>query len=129
MELPEPTLEDNISDFDRLIRELGNSLPEGNISAPLEIIREFGKMVRESGWKITATVMRCGESFEIIRVEPGNRTTGMYAIAIDIGTTTVCGRLIDVSARAQSSQLIAKSKNKKNRDESLRRRQRIITAR
>jgi uncharacterized 2Fe-2S/4Fe-4S cluster protein (DUF4445 family) len=96
VELPEPTPEDNVSDFDRLIREIGNKLPEGNISAPLAIMREFGKMVRENGWKITATIMRCGEGFEIIRIEPGNRTAGMYAIAIDIGTTTVCGRLIDV---------------------------------
>ena len=108
MELPEPTLEDNISDFDRLVRELGNNLPEGNISASLEIIREFGKIVRESRWKITVTVMLCDDDFKIIRIEPGNKTTDIYSIAIDIGTTTVCGRLIDISVqgsgvRAQSS--------------------------
>jgi uncharacterized 2Fe-2S/4Fe-4S cluster protein (DUF4445 family) len=105
VELPEPTPEDNVSDFDRLIRELGNSLPEGNISAPHEIIREFGKMVRESRWKITVTVMYCDDDFKIICIEPGNRTNDIYSIAIDIGTTTVCGRLIDVSA--SSSQLTA----------------------
>lgn len=111
VELPEPTPEDNVSDFDRLIRQLGNNLPEGNISAPFAIMREFGKMVRENGWKITVTIMRCGEGFEIILIEPGNRTAGMYAIAIDIGTTTVCGRLIDVSA--SSSQLIAHNEGQK----------------
>jgi uncharacterized 2Fe-2S/4Fe-4S cluster protein (DUF4445 family) len=111
VELPEPTPEDNVSDFDRLIRQLGNNLPEGNISAPFAIMREFGKMVRENEWKITVTVMRCGEGFEIILIEPGNRTADMYAIAIDIGTTTVCGRIIDVSA--SSSRLIAHNEGQK----------------
>ena len=131
VELPEPTLEDNISDFDRLVRELGNNLPDGNISASLEIIREFGKIVRESRWKITVTVMLCDDDFKIIRIEPGDKTTDIYSIAIDIGTTTVCGRLVDISAQSQGSEaqeLIAKSKNKKNRDDSSRRRL-IITAR
>jgi uncharacterized 2Fe-2S/4Fe-4S cluster protein (DUF4445 family) len=103
VELPEPTLEDNVSDFNRLIRELGNNLPEGNISAPLMIIREFGKMARESEWKLTVMVMRCDDDFKIVRIEPGNRTNDIYSIAIDIGTTTVCGRLIDMSV--SSSQL------------------------
>jgi uncharacterized 2Fe-2S/4Fe-4S cluster protein (DUF4445 family) len=107
LELPEPTQEDNISDFDRLVRGLGNCLPEGNITASLEVVRESGKIARKSGWKIATTVMRHGESLEIIRIEPGNKMDGIYAIAIDIGTTTVCGRLIDVSKN--SSQLTAHS--------------------
>jgi uncharacterized 2Fe-2S/4Fe-4S cluster protein (DUF4445 family) len=111
VELPEPTPEDNVSDFDRLIRELGNSLLEGNISAPLEIIREFGKMVRESRWKITVTAMYCDDDFKIVCIEPGNRTNDIYSIAIDIGTTTVCGRLVNVSVN--NSQLIAHSEEQK----------------
>lgn len=99
IELPEPTLEDNISDFDRLIRGLGNRVPEGNISASLETIRELGKVVRKSGWRITVTLMSCDDVFRIIRIEPENRTAHMYFIAIDIGTTTVCGRLIDISSK------------------------------
>jgi uncharacterized 2Fe-2S/4Fe-4S cluster protein (DUF4445 family) len=112
MVLPEPSPEDNISDFDRLVRELGNSQVEGSISASLEIIREFGKIVHESGWKITATVMRSGEGIKIIRVEPGDRTAGICAIAIDIGTTTVCGRLIDVNP--QGSKVRGQGSEKKS---------------
>ena len=44
--------------------------------------------------------MLCNDDFKIIRIEPGDKTTDIYSIAIDIGTTTVCGRLVDV---AQSS--------------------------
>jgi uncharacterized 2Fe-2S/4Fe-4S cluster protein (DUF4445 family) len=116
VELPEPTLEDNISDFDRLVRELGNDLQYGNISASLEIIREFGKIVRESRWKITVTVMFCNYDFKIIRIESGDKTTDVYSIAVDIGTTTVCGRLVDISAN--SSKLKAHSEEQKERIDS-----------
>ena len=101
IELPEPTLEDNLSDFDRLIRGLGDKVPEGNISAALEIIREFGKVVRESGWKITVTLMFCDDGFRVIRIEPGDRTAHTHSIAIDIGTTTVCGRLVDIKSHPE----------------------------
>jgi uncharacterized 2Fe-2S/4Fe-4S cluster protein (DUF4445 family) len=110
-ELPPPTPDDNIADFDRLIRELGNGLPEGSISGPIEIIRELGKMVRESGWKITATIIPCDDGFRIIRIEPGDTTANVYSIAVDIGTTTVCGRLINI--QAGSSRLMAHSEEGK----------------
>ena len=101
VELPEPTQEDNISDFDRLVRGLGDSLPGSNASASLEVIKWFGKKLREGGWKVTVTIASRGEAYEIIHVESGNRTTGVYSIAIDIGTTTVCGRLIDVRSGSE----------------------------
>jgi len=99
VELSVPLLEDNISDFDRLIRELGNKVPKENISAPLKIIRELGKVARESEWKITVTLVSWDDCFRVVRIEPGDRTTRAYSIAVDIGTTTVCGRLIDISLK------------------------------
>ncbi|MBA4389888.1 MAG: ferredoxin [Syntrophus sp. (in: bacteria)] len=99
MELPEPVPEDNISDFGRITREISVLMPGNTYVASLEIIKKLGRMLRESEWKITVTMVNSGGDCEIIHVEPGNRTADMYAIAIDIGTTTVCGRLIDVSAK------------------------------
>ncbi|MFH1075820.1 MAG: ASKHA domain-containing protein, partial [Pseudomonadota bacterium] len=36
------------------------------------------------------------ELYEIIDIEPGNTFNKQYCIALDIGTTTVCGELIDI---------------------------------
>ena len=99
IELPEPTLEDNISDFGRLARGLSNDLPVSNVSASLEVMKWLGRKLREGGWKVTVTIADRGDVYEIIHVEPGKRTTGVYSIAIDIGTTTVCGRLIDMDSK------------------------------
>ncbi len=96
MELPAPVPEDNISDFGRIAREISVLMPECTCSMPLEVIKRLGRVLRESEWKITVTMAIRGGNCEIIRVEPGNRTTDMYVIAIDVGTTTVCGRLIDI---------------------------------
>jgi uncharacterized 2Fe-2S/4Fe-4S cluster protein (DUF4445 family) len=113
MELPVPTPEDNISDFGRITREMSFLMPEYACSASLEVIKKLGRVLRESEWKITATMAVNGGNCEIVLVEPGKRTTDIYAIAIDIGTTTVCGRLIDVSMN--SSELIAYSEEEKQR--------------
>lgn len=97
MELPPPTQEDNIADLDRIIRQLGNKFPGYHISASLETMKGLAALVRDSEWKITATVRHSDKSLLIVRVEPGENISRIYSIAIDIGTTTVCGRLIDVS--------------------------------
>ncbi len=96
VELAEPTLEDNIADLDRLTRGICDCVAGSAVSVSLEVIKGLTRILRESGWKVTVTIARQREGYEIIRVEPGNKTVGQYSIAIDIGTTTICGRLIDV---------------------------------
>jgi len=46
---------------------------------------------------VTATVTRTGGFPEIINVEPGDRTGFSYGLAVDIGTTTVVGVLVDLN--------------------------------
>jgi uncharacterized 2Fe-2S/4Fe-4S cluster protein (DUF4445 family) len=47
--------------------------------------------------KVTATVSRTKGFPEIIDVEPGERTKQNYGLAIDIGTTTIVGLLVDLA--------------------------------
>ncbi len=44
----------------------------------------------------TATVSQTGGLPEIIDVEPGDRTSTNYGLALDIGTTTIVGLLVDL---------------------------------
>ncbi|MGA2400603.1 MAG: ASKHA domain-containing protein, partial [Syntrophobacteraceae bacterium] len=65
----------------------------------LPVIRKIPKILREAGFKITATFDRPvfeGGKSHIINIEPGDTTGGNFAIAIDIGTTTIYGQLIDL---------------------------------
>jgi uncharacterized 2Fe-2S/4Fe-4S cluster protein (DUF4445 family) len=97
LELPEPSVDDNISDFGRLVRELRRVLKKDNFSADLRVLRKMSRIFREAAWKVTVTLIALNEGFQVLNFEPGNKAQQNYSIVIDIGTTTVCGQLLDLA--------------------------------
>lgn len=95
LELPEPTLEDNISDLERLLRAL-TSAGDRDFNILVTVLKKLSKVLRESNWKITITLTEISQTPEIIDIEPGNTTDNCYGIAFDIGTSTIVGYLMDL---------------------------------
>lgn len=91
LELSPPSLDDPSPDLTRLLWgiEKSGGPREGSIYAPLEVIRQIPRVLRESGWKITATVALVPGGYRLIHVEKGNTATHIYGAAVDLGTTTV----------------------------------------
>jgi len=56
------------------------------------VLRRLPKVLREAGFKVTAVVV----DEELIDIEPGDTTAVRYAIAYDLGTTTVVATLLDL---------------------------------
>ncbi len=99
IELPEPTAQDNLADATRLVSFLKLNHDEHRLVVRLPVIRKLPEVLREEGFAITATIARPvheGRKSHIINVEPGDTTAHNYAIAVDIGTTTVYGQLLDL---------------------------------
>ena len=102
LELPPPTMEDNISDMQRVMRGIKQVMPdprEPSYDHP-ELIKILPRALRESEWKITLLLLRGkykGETFRIIDVEAGDTTSRLYGLAVDIGTTTCSGVLVDLN--------------------------------
>lgn len=94
MELPIPTVADNICDLMRISRGLGIGLAE--LRAPLPELRTIAKTLRDADWKVTATASLGPKPHRLIRLEPGDMTAKQYGVAIDLGTTTVVGKLISL---------------------------------
>jgi uncharacterized 2Fe-2S/4Fe-4S cluster protein (DUF4445 family) len=92
VELPEPTLEDQVSDLFRVKRALGLS-DEKCPEMDLDLLRELPGLLSEFEYKITVVT---ASDNRIIDIEPGDTTGTLYGIAFDIGTTTVVGTLIDL---------------------------------
>jgi uncharacterized 2Fe-2S/4Fe-4S cluster protein (DUF4445 family) len=88
LELSEPTLEDQLSDLERVLAAMDDVEPR----IPLEIVRTLGKTLRDANWKVTAVLA----DDELIAVEPGDTSARRYAIAFDLGTTTVVATLLDL---------------------------------
>ena len=97
LELPEPTADDNISDFGRLERELHNILKKNNISIDLRTLKKLNGILREGKWKITVTFSEKNGFYQVIHLEAGNKAKQNYSIVIDIGTTTVSGQILDLA--------------------------------
>jgi len=102
LELDPPTLEDNISDMQRVMRGIKQVMPdprEPSYDHP-ELIKILPRALREAEWKITLLLLRGkykGEPFRIIDVEAGDTTSRLYGLAVDIGTTTCSGVLVDLN--------------------------------
>lgn len=94
LELAEPSLEDQQPDLARVLTALDKEGYQAH--ADVAVWRALPKTLRESDFKITAVV--CGD--ELIAVEPGDTTDRLYGLALDIGTTTVVGALVDLNTGA-----------------------------
>lgn len=99
IELPEPSAEDRLPDVTRLVSFLKLDQGEHRLVVSLPVIRKIPDILREGDFKVTATLERPvqkGRKTHIIHVQPGDTSKANFAIAIDIGTTTVYGQLIDL---------------------------------
>jgi uncharacterized 2Fe-2S/4Fe-4S cluster protein (DUF4445 family) len=86
--LDEPSLEDQRSDVDRVLAALDDLEPRVELS----VVRTLGKILREAHFDVTAVV--CDDL--LIAIEPGDTSTRRFAIAFDLGTTTVVATLLDL---------------------------------
>ncbi|MBN1526387.1 MAG: DUF4445 domain-containing protein [Candidatus Omnitrophica bacterium] len=99
LELDRPTHEDSISDLGRIYKALEDRFKTMSVSTHLANVKHLGDVLRESDFKVTATVGYKDGAFEILALEPGDTTRLNYGFAFDIGTTTVTGELIDLHSK------------------------------
>jgi uncharacterized 2Fe-2S/4Fe-4S cluster protein (DUF4445 family) len=93
VELPLPSLDDPVGDFERLEEALAKKHRLRKLSIDYRALQKLPDAVRKGDWKVTATVW---QNREIIRIEPGKVETNI-GLAVDIGTTTVAGYLTDLN--------------------------------
>jgi uncharacterized 2Fe-2S/4Fe-4S cluster protein (DUF4445 family) len=92
VELAEPTLSDQMPDLERLLAAIDDLEPRVHLHA----LRRLPTVLRANDFKVTAVVV----DDLLIDVEPGDTTGRRYALAFDLGTTTVVATLVDVDTGA-----------------------------
>ena len=105
VELPPPTLEDNISDLSRLLRGLKKQYKLDNVSVDFDVVKKLADVLRDGDWKVTVTTLVPGASTQtkgrqrqtLINIEPGDTRKRHFSLAFDIGTTGVRGQLLDLN--------------------------------
>ncbi len=102
LQLPGPTLGDNLSDLDRIYREIRKMIPQfPHIQAHFSCLWGLAAVLRRSKWEITATVHFRDFDCPMVReIEAGDTTSRNMGVAIDVGTTTIVAQLIDLHTGA-----------------------------
>jgi len=100
LNLPPPTLEDSVSDLDRLYREIRRSRDIPSMQIGLANVKRLGGLLRGSDWRVTTTLGKRNGTVEVVLVEPGDTSARNYGAAVDIGTTTIVADLIDLNSGA-----------------------------
>ena len=105
LELPPATMADNVSDLTRLLRGLKQQYKLRNMTVDFDVVQKLPGILRAGEWKVTVTTLVTAVESKaasarrprLVNVEPADTRQKHYSLAIDIGTTTVKGQLLDLS--------------------------------
>lgn len=92
LELVPATEDDFLADRERILRALGSE----NIRFSLGALRKLYPTLIDAEYQVTITLNPSEYGWDIIRVEKGDTTDRLYAIALDIGSTTLEMEMLDL---------------------------------
>ncbi|MGQ9632336.1 MAG: ASKHA domain-containing protein [bacterium] len=98
LEVARPSLSDTLGDWQRLSREFKNKLGYEKVEVDLPLLKDMGRILREGDWNATATFSEMDGRTQLIDLEAGDTRASSYALACDIGTTTLVMNLVDLNA-------------------------------
>jgi uncharacterized 2Fe-2S/4Fe-4S cluster protein (DUF4445 family) len=97
LQIARPAKEDGLSDIDRLTRGLQAAIPTcGELDYPLSVLRKTADILRRAEGRITLTLSAAGDRATVIDIMDGWDGEPHLGIALDLGTTTISVRLIDL---------------------------------
>lgn len=91
-----PSLKDNTSDVDRLVKQLKKRLGTATIRISLHLAGKLPGLFRAHKYKCNVALYNTGESWKVIDVYPPEVDRCIYGVAIDLGSSTVVVRMIDL---------------------------------
>lgn len=95
LKLDPPTLDNNLSDCERIQFMIQNLTDISSMQTGLKIIRRFPEILRENDFAVTATVGKRRHVAEIMDLEGGDTSDKNYIAVVDVGTSTIVLHLVD----------------------------------
>jgi uncharacterized 2Fe-2S/4Fe-4S cluster protein (DUF4445 family) len=97
VEMSPPTVHDHTADHERLYLAIREQIDAPIMQTGFRILQKLSTLLQSSDYKVTVTIGRRGETTEVIEIEPGNHCKRNFAVAVDLGTTTVVAHLVDLT--------------------------------
>ena len=95
LKLEMPNDQDRKSDRDKIFKALKEKYD--NVTIPYSIIKTLYPMCREANFEITVTLVKRDYDWVVTKIEPGDTTDKNYGACVDLGSTTVIMRLVDLN--------------------------------
>ncbi len=99
IDLPHPSLNDNTADADRLLGALKRELGWTHIRADLSLIGQLPAILREADYSVRCVLFQDKDSGILVQVMPAASAEVPAGVAVDLGTTRVVVRLVDLAGR------------------------------
>ncbi len=96
--LTPPSLDDNTADADRLLAALRARLGGAVVHADLSLIRTLPEQLRRWAWKVRCLVFPARGRRDLVAVFEPDGTGTVAGLAVDLGTTRVVLRLVDLAS-------------------------------
>lgn len=108
VEIPPPSIDDNIPDWERVERELKSVVNSKKLECPYTILKKIPGVLRKSDYNANIILWEKDESYEILDIRKNQQK--IYGLCVDIGTTTVAACLVnlctnEIEASANSGNL------------------------
>ncbi|SFG11672.1 Uncharacterized 2Fe-2 and 4Fe-4S clusters-containing protein, contains DUF4445 domain [Palleronia marisminoris] len=101
VEVDEPDMQEPSGDLERLNRALKAQWDLGPVEAPLPLLRKLQPVLRKGGFRVTLAVHQAHRGpARLIDIWPGLYESGLYGLAIDLGSTTIAAHLCDLDTGA-----------------------------
>jgi uncharacterized 2Fe-2S/4Fe-4S cluster protein (DUF4445 family) len=97
LEILPPSVRDHTADHERLYLAIRERIDAPIMQTGYRILQKLSGVLTSCGYKVTVTIGRRGETTEVIEVETGNHSEKNFAVAVDLGTTTVVAHLVDLT--------------------------------
>lgn len=98
VEVEEPDMHSPTGDLERLQRALKTQWDVDNVTADLSLLAKLQPALRKGEWKVTVALHldHTGAAARITEIWPGLHESGLYGLAIDLGSTTIAAHLTDL---------------------------------
>jgi len=97
VEMSPPTVHDHTADHERLYLAIREKINAPIMQTGFRILQKLPGLLQSGDYKVTVTIGRRGETTEVIEVQACNHCQQNFAVAVDLGTTTVVAHLIDLT--------------------------------
>ncbi|MDD7970299.1 ASKHA domain-containing protein [Roseinatronobacter alkalisoli] len=98
VDVAEPDMHEPSGDFERLARALREQWQIDDITASLDVLRRLQPVLRQGAWQVTVALHKdhLAGPYRVLDIWPGLNESGLYGLAIDLGSTTIAAHLCDL---------------------------------